>query len=96
MTVQIGQVYRDTDPRMAGRTLRVAKVDDSDPAPTAVLEVLTNSTDIQNLLDEDEPGTRSYSPKDRRGKTTMVSVARLEEGKAYALVEEPPTIAGPA
>lgn len=94
MTVKIGQVYRDEDPRMEGRTLRVTKVDDSDPGATAVLETVTNPTDIQRLLDDPEPGTRSYTPQDRRGKTTVISVARLE-GDDYGLVEEPPTIEGP-
>lgn len=93
MTVHVGQTYRDTDRRSEGRTLKVVEI--TDDGQSAYLETVTNPNDIQSLLDDDTPGTRSYSPKDRRGKRTRVSVARLDEGKDYALMADPPTVMGP-
>lgn len=93
MTVQIRQLYRDNDPRLAGRTLRVVGFDSADP-DSVVLETETNPDDIQRLLDDSEPGTRSYTPSDRRGKSTRISRARLES-RSFSLVEEPPVVSGP-
>jgi hypothetical protein len=93
MTVQINQTYRDLDPRYSGRTLKVIGIDAAEGK--ARVEVLTNASDVQALLDDETPGTRGYQPKDRRGKTTTVSVARLEGGKHYGLMAEPPQMTGP-
>lgn len=94
MTVQVGQTYRDTDRRNEGRTLKVVEV--TNDGQSAYLETVTNPNDIQQLLDDATPGTRSYVPKDRRGKRTRVAVYRLEQGKDYALMAEPPNVIGPA
>lgn len=75
MTASNGQIYVDKDPRLAGRRLKV--VDTS--GEKVVLEVVANPDDIQALLDDNTPGTRSYKPVDRRGKTTKISGARLEK-----------------
>jgi hypothetical protein len=92
MTVQIGQVYRDNDPRLAGRTLRV--VDIEALPQKAVLETVTNPDDVQRLLDDETPGTRSYKPVDKRGRRTKIAVERLESSK-FSLVEQGPEISGP-
>ena len=94
MTVQTGQTYRDLDPRMAGRTLKVVDASLAH-GDKVLLEVLTNPSDVQALLDDDTPGTRSYTPKDRRGATTKISRRRLEDGKSFGLVEDAPEISGP-
>lgn len=94
MTVEPGQTYRDLDPRMAGRTLRVVEIF-GEQADQAKVEVVTNASDIQSLLDDETPGTRSYRPQDRRGKTSIISVARLAAGEDYGLIEDQPEISGP-
>jgi hypothetical protein len=91
MTVHVGQTYRDLDPRLAGRTLKVEEIKDD----KAIMEIVTNAEDVQDLLDDPEPGTRNYTPEDRRGKRTTIGVERLAEGKDFALMAEPPDIAGP-
>jgi hypothetical protein len=70
---KVGQVYADNDDRVKGRTLKVLGVGEHHSR----LEVLTNSEDIQRLLDDATPGTRSYVPKDRRGKQTVIANDRL-------------------
>lgn len=83
--IRPGQVFRDLDPRMAGRTLEVLSVGDA----KVTLRVLTNADDIQRLLDEDVPGTRHYRPRDKRGATTTISRARLSKQgrRGFGLVE---------
>lgn len=91
--VQVGQTYKDLDPRLAGRTLRVTSIDHR--VQRAEMEIVTNAEDVQDLLEDDEPGTRNFTPQDRRGQTTRINLERLEAGKDFALMADPPEITGP-
>lgn len=66
--VKVGDVWKDNDPRSAGRTLRIDAIE----GDRAVCTVLTNSDDTQATLDN--PPDRTWGlPTDRRG--TMVETA---------------------
>jgi len=93
MTVAIGQTYKDLDPRMEGRTMRVTAINHS--TSKALLEIVSNPSDVEGLLRDETPGTRNYQPKDRVGKTTKIAIERLEDGKHFARVETPPVVSGP-
>jgi hypothetical protein len=75
-TVEPGQVWADSDPRSAGRTLRIERIDGG----KAVCTILTNS-DATNV---DSPHQR-----DMRGKTTRISLTRFKPtSTGYRLTEE--------
>lgn len=84
--IKVGQVYADNDDRVKGRTLKVVGVGETHSR----MEVLTNAADIQRLLDDDTPGTRSYVPKDRRGQQTVIRNDRLGTStqRGFTLVED--------
>ena len=63
--VKPGQVWADDDPRSAGRTLRVERIDGA----KAICTILTNTTGF----DVATPWQR-----DMRGKTTRISLARFK------------------
>jgi hypothetical protein len=86
-----GQVWADNDPRSAGRTLRVDRID----GDKAVCTVLTNAAGTQRWLDEvHQEATRSAAPApagiyagDQRGKVTRVAVRRMRPaGTGYRFV----------
>lgn len=84
--VRSGQVWADTDPRMEGRTIRVDEID----GPHAICTILTNPLDVQGLLDDDTPGTRQYTPRDRRGRKTKIRLDRFDgSNRGYTLAGEP-------
>lgn len=95
--VTAGQVYALNDPRAQGRTVEVVDVLMDRTGWKAVCKVLTNSDDVQALLDDKSgtPGTRSYMPKDRRGAKTRISLTRLNttRHRDYSLVQTE-TVAG--
>jgi hypothetical protein len=77
--VPIGSVWADNDPRSAGRTLRVERIEDG----KAVCTILTNITVTQVELERGVKGLR-----DMRGKTTRISLARFRPtSSGYRLVE---------
>jgi hypothetical protein len=81
-TVSPGQVWADADIRAAGRTLRIDEVD----GKIVVATILANSSDIQANLDAGE-----IYPLDRRGKTTVISLARFAQSnsRGYRLISQP-------
>lgn len=82
-TVKPGQIWADNDPRSAGRTLRVDAIE----GERAVCTVLTNDTDTQTALDGGV-NILGYKPKDTRGKTTRISVARFQPTRTgYRLIQ---------
>jgi hypothetical protein len=73
MNVKPGQIWADSDPRSAGRTLRVVRVEGG----KAVCTVLTNS---------DATG---WARRDMRGTTTRVSVSRMRPTRTgYRLISD--------
>lgn len=93
MSVSIGQTYKDLDPRMEGRTLRVTAINHS--TAKVLLEVVSNPSDVENLLRDETPGTRNYQPEDRVGETTKISLERLVDEKLFSRVEDAPDVSGP-
>ena len=83
--VKPGQIWADSDPRSAGRTLRVERIE----GDKAVCTILTNITEMQNALDEcAEKGLRTWV-KDMRGKTTRISLSRFKPmSTGYRLLED--------
>lgn len=83
--VQVGQVYRDNDPRAQGRTVQVRSLTSTGSARCVVL---TNAEDIQAMLDDPDghPGSRSYQPRDCRGRRTTLKTHTLRA--RYTLVSQ--------
>jgi hypothetical protein len=76
--VKPGQVWADQDPRSAGRTLRVDRIEGT----KAVCTVLTNIGNTQWRI---EHGNRAA--RDMRGKTTRIALARFKPASnGYRLV----------
>jgi hypothetical protein len=76
--VKPGQIWADNDPRSAGRTLRVERIENG----KAVCTVLTNITPSKEDL------RRGVLVSDRRGETTRISLARFKPtSSGYRLVE---------
>lgn len=81
------QIWADNDPRSAGRTLRVERIEDG----KAVCTVLTNADEAQERLDEAVARGAGWwaDRKDMRGKTTRISLSRFRPtSTGYRLVEE--------
>lgn len=88
--VRPGQVWADNDPRVAGRTLRVERLEWSSRmnCTIAVCTIVTNDDYTQGLLDrpQESPWRRRH---DRRGKTTEIAVRRMRPtSTGYRLVGE--------
>ena len=66
--VNPGQIWADNDPRSAGRTLRVDRIEGG----KAVCTTLTNVDSTQWRIDRDDRTAR-----DMRGRTTRISLARF-------------------
>lgn len=80
ITVRPGQIWADNDPRSAGRTVRVERVEDG----KAVCKILTNRDATQYLVDR---GTAWVT--DMRGRTTRISVRRFKPtNTGYRLIRE--------
>lgn len=74
--VRPGSVWADNDPRSAGRTLRIERIEDG----KAVCTVLTNS---------DNTDLNSPWQRDMRGKTTRISLSRFRPtSTGYRLVRD--------
>lgn len=87
VTVRVGQIWADNDPRNAGRTLRV----DAVAAGKALCTTLTNADDQQRGLDGVGRLPKSWYT-DRRGKQTKISLKRFKpNATGYRLVEDAPT-----
>jgi hypothetical protein len=83
---QRGQIWADNDPRSAGRTLRVDRIENG----KAVCTILTNSDKAQRDIDA-KRGKPSYYQdfKDMRGKTTKISLARFKPvSTGYRLIRD--------
>ena len=84
--VKPGSIWADNDPRSAGRTLRVERIEGG----KAVCTVLTNDTTTQARLEGTYQGAWAYAgvPQDRRGTATRISLARFKPtSTGYRLVE---------
>ena len=77
--VKPGQIWADNDPRSAGRTLRVERIDGG----KAVCTVLTNITPVKADLQH------GVLVSDRRGETTRISLARFKPtSSGYRLIRD--------
>ena len=77
--VKPGQIWADSDPRSAGRTLRVDRIEGG----KAVCTILANADSTQWRIDRDDRTAR-----DMRGRTTRISLARFRPtSTGYRLVE---------
>jgi hypothetical protein len=84
-TVKPGQIWADNDPRSAGRTLRVERIEGTKAACT----ILTNATAVQAELDSSLRARRTTL--DRRGRTARISLARFRPtSTGYRLLAERP------
>lgn len=83
--VRVGQVWEDNDHRCKGRTMRVDKI----WFGIAVCTILTNSDEVQRLLDE---GHDWYRGQDSRGRRTEIAVRRMRPtSTGYRLVADAPS-----
>ncbi|MGR6924264.1 hypothetical protein ACU635_59225 [[Actinomadura] parvosata] len=86
--VRAGQVWADNDPRAAGRTLRVERLD----GDQAICMVLTNSDSTQRHLDAyARPRPHSNRPilRDTRGTLRRIALSRFRPtSTGYRLVED--------
>lgn len=81
--VKAGQIWADQDPRSAGRTLRVDRIEGT----KAVCTVLTNDTVTQ--ADLARSGKDHRGRQDRRGKETSISLARFKPvSTGYRLIRD--------
>ncbi len=79
---EVGQVWADNDPRVAGRTFRIDRIEGA----FAYCTVLSNSEETQEDLDRTPPPTWS---RDARGRTTRIKLARLKPtSTGYRLLAE--------
>lgn len=77
--VKPAQIWADNDPRSAGRTLRVERIEGSQ----AVCVILTNITPLEADL------RRGVLVTDRRGETTRISLARFKPtSSGYRLIRD--------
>jgi hypothetical protein len=82
--VKSGHVWADNDPRSAGRTLRVERIEGG----KAVCTIVTNATVVQAELDSSLRARRTTT-FDRRGKVTRISLARFRPvSTGYRLLGE--------
>lgn len=94
--VEPGQVWADSDPRSAGRTVRVVELDvNARGQQVARVVTLTNTDSDQALLDRhgvDAGGGyagRVWVPSDRRGKVSSIRVDRMRPtSTGYRLLDE--------
>lgn len=78
--VRPGQIWADNDWRSAGRTLRVIEI----VGDKALCEVVTNSDDVQQKVDQKSPWVT-----DRRGKKTGISLSRFRPtSTGYRLAQD--------
>lgn len=92
--VKPNQIWADNNPRSAGRTLRVDRIEGT----KAVCTVLTNTDEVQERVDgtyqqetfrAGASAPRGMYPSDRRGKEARISLARFKPtSSGYRLVED--------
>lgn len=69
--VKVGSVWADNDPRVAGRTIRVDRIE----GEYAYCTILTNDDDTQRSIDNPPAWWRG---RDNRGRPTRIKLARFK------------------
>lgn len=70
-TVKVGDVWADNDPRVAGRTIRVDRIE----GEYAYCTILTNDDETQQALDNPKGRSRR---RDNRSRPTRIKLARFK------------------
>ena len=77
--VKPGSIWADNDPRSAGRTLRVERIEGGKAVCTVLTNITPSKADLQ----------RGVLVSDRRGETTRISLARFKPtSSGYRLIRD--------